>query len=102
MNGKVEEFLDGLRAGEPKAVDAANRLLGTLAQHRDPPPLSPRQAEVISLVAAGLSEGEIGIQMGISGYTVREHVRRAKLALGARTKPHMVALWLAWEATQQR
>ena len=50
----------------------------------------------------GLSEGEIGIQMGISGYTVREHVRRAKLALGARTKPHMVALWLAWEATQQR
>lgn len=100
MNGKVEEFISGLRAGEPRAVEAADRLLGTMARTHLPTELSPRQVEVLQFVAAGFSDGEIALQMGISTYTAREHVRRAKSALGARTRAHAVCLWLARESTQ--
>ena len=100
MNEKVDEFLDGLRAGEPKAVDAANRLLGTMARTHQPTELSPRQVEVLQLVAAGFSDGEIGLRLGISTLTAREHVRRAKSALGARTRAHAIALWVLREVRQ--
>ena len=94
MTGIVEEFLDGLRAGEPRAVQAVERLLGTMA-HKDPPShLTERQEEALLLMANGYTDGEIGLQMGISALTATEHVQRAKRALGARTRPHAVSLWV--------
>lgn len=99
MTGIVEEFLDGLRAGEPKAVEAANRLLGTMARtHQHPVHLSARQVEVLKHVAHGFSDGEIGLKLGISPLTVREHVRRSKQVLGARNRAHLIVLWVAQEA----
>ncbi|MEJ7785600.1 MAG: LuxR C-terminal-related transcriptional regulator [Solirubrobacteraceae bacterium] len=55
-------------------------------------PISPRELEVLRLVALGLANGEIASQLGISPETVRNHVRNARDKLGARTKAHAVAL----------
>ena len=95
MTGLVEKFLDGLRAGEPHAVAAANRLLGTMAHKHPPERLTPRQEEMLRLVATGWSDGEIALEMGIQRETVKKHVLDAKYRLGARTRPHAVVLWLA-------
>jgi DNA-binding NarL/FixJ family response regulator len=100
LNGLVEEFISGLRAGEPRAVEAANRLLGTMARKHPPTHITERQSEIVGLMAHGFSKGEIAAQLGVSENTVRTHVWRARSALGARTGPHMVSLWLAYEATK--
>jgi DNA-binding NarL/FixJ family response regulator len=90
-----EQFVEALRAGEPRAVEARNRLLRTMSRTHEPDAVTERQSEVIELLAGGMSDGEIALFLRIRTDTVREHVRRAKSALGARTRPHMVVLWLA-------
>ena len=99
MTDLVEEFLDGLRAGEPRAVQAAERLLGTMAHKAPRRTLRPRERQVIESAARGLSDKEIGLQLGLRQDTVRGYWQGAMRALGARHRVHAVVLWLA---TQQR
>jgi DNA-binding CsgD family transcriptional regulator len=49
--------------------------------------LTCRELQVASLIAEGKCDKEIARQLGISGYTVREHIRRifAKLNIGRRS-----------------
>ena len=54
--------------------------------------LTPRQCEVISLLAAGLTSKEIGERMGLSTRTVEMHVGRLLQRLGCRTRPEAVAI----------
>jgi DNA-binding CsgD family transcriptional regulator len=48
--------------------------------------LTRRELQIAMLIGDGKSDKEIAIQLGISGYTVREHIRRvfAKLNVGRR------------------
>jgi DNA-binding NarL/FixJ family response regulator len=55
------------------------------------PALTPRETEVLSHVADGLSHQEIGSRLSISPETVRTHVRKACERLNARTRTHAVA-----------
>ena len=55
------------------------------------PALTPREAEVLSHIADGLSHEEIGNRLSISPETVRTHVRKACERLNARTRTHAVA-----------
>lgn len=54
--------------------------------------LTPRQLEVLSLVAQGATDNEIALQLAISVHTVSEHVRAIRKALGARSRSHAIAL----------
>jgi PAS domain S-box-containing protein len=56
--------------------------------------LTPREREVITLLALGLSGAEIAERLVISPETVRIHVRNARQRLGARTRAHAIALAL--------
>jgi DNA-binding CsgD family transcriptional regulator len=56
--------------------------------------LSPREREVLSLLATGLTIPEIASELVLSPLTVRTHVRNAKDKLGARTTAHAVAIAL--------
>lgn len=93
-SARSDRFVEALRAGEPRAVQAANRLLGNLARKHEPTDLTERQHKVVELMARGWSDGEIALELGIHGDTVREHVGAAKRRLGARSRPHAVVLWL--------
>jgi DNA-binding NarL/FixJ family response regulator len=55
------------------------------------PELTEREREVLRLLADGRSYEEIGEQLGISGETVRSHVRKAMGRLEANTRTQAVA-----------
>jgi len=60
--------------------------------------LSPRQEQILGLVARGLSDKEISAQLEISPHTVRTYMDRLFHNLGCRTRGHAVALWLTSRA----
>ena len=53
---------------------------------RDPGSITPRQREVIQLIAEGLSNDELGVALGISPRTAKAHcdVLRQKLGVNRR------------------
>jgi DNA-binding NarL/FixJ family response regulator len=52
--------------------------------------LTPREGEVLALLADGLSNKQIGVQLGISDHTVKFHVNSILDKLGAETRTEAV------------
>jgi DNA-binding NarL/FixJ family response regulator len=88
-----------------KAMGAGNlyvdpRLVGLILRkhakigRRDPNELSPREADIVRLIAAGLSNREISIRLGLSDKTVKNHISHifAKLNVTARTQVVIYAI----------
>ena len=57
--------------------------------------LSPREHQVVELLAAGLTGEQVALRLGISPATVRVHIRNATAKLGASTRTHAVAIAVA-------
>lgn len=55
-------------------------------------PLSPRERQVLSLLAEGRTSAEVGVALGVSEETVQTHVRRAMTKLDARSRTQAVAI----------
>ncbi len=53
---------------------------------------SPREQQVAELIAQGLSNREIGLALGISYLTVKEHVRRVYAKIGVNNRVAAVLL----------
>jgi two-component system, NarL family, response regulator len=83
------QALDAIRAGRRYVDPALARV--ALGAKNGKPGLTPRETEVLSHVADGLSQEEIGRALSISPETVRTHVRKACDRLNARTRTHAVA-----------
>ena len=58
------------------------------------PALSPREREVMALMAEGLTAEHVAGRLGVGVETVRTHVRNAIRKLGARNRVHAIALAL--------
>ena len=56
--------------------------------------LSPREREVMLLMAEGLTAEAVGERLGVSVETVRTHVRNAIRKLGARNRVHAIVIAL--------
>lgn len=54
--------------------------------------ITPRELEVLALIADGHSTREIARSLWITEETVRTHVRRLLDRLGARTRAHAVSI----------
>ncbi|ETD34608.1 response regulator transcription factor [Williamsia sp. D3] len=54
--------------------------------------LTPRELEMVALVATGLSNQEIAERMFLSSFTVRAHVQRAMTKLDARDRAQLVVI----------
>ena len=59
---------------------------------------SPRQAEILNLVADGLSDKQIANQLGLSYGTVRTHLERFFTTSGVRDRAGAAALWVRLQA----
>jgi DNA-binding CsgD family transcriptional regulator/pimeloyl-ACP methyl ester carboxylesterase len=83
----VDFFCDGIvPAGEPPPP-------GLAAGHPAPPPgsLSPREQEVLRLLAAGESNRQIARRLGLSPHTVERHVANLYRKIGARGRADATA-----------
>lgn len=60
--------------------------------------LSPRQRDVLALVARGLTNREVGETLGIAADTVRTHVATILAALDVSNRTEATAAYLAWDA----
>ncbi len=63
------------------------------ANKRKPP--SPREAEIIALTGAGLSNGEMASRLAISQKTVESHIARLFMRYNVRNRTELVTLALA-------
>ena len=62
--------------------------------------LSPRETEILGLLAEGLNGQAIADQLFLSPETVRTHVRNATVKLGARTRVQAVAMLVSSRSTR--
>lgn len=69
------------------AASATSRALGELAE-----PLTPRESEVLQMLASGLGNKEIAAKLGISEHTVKFHVASILGKLGAASRTEAVSL----------
>lgn len=53
--------------------------------------LTPRQQEIVDLIAQGATDREIAIALHITESTAHKHVQNALRRMGARTRSHLVA-----------
>jgi DNA-binding NarL/FixJ family response regulator len=74
-------------------ADIAARAEPALAPVGTPlPELTEREREVVALVAAGRSNEEVGAHLYLSPLTVKTHVSRAMIKLGARDRAQLVVM----------
>ena len=107
-DGPAEEMLTAVRvvaAGESLlSPSVTRRVIAELVSHPEPserrPPgldeLTPREDEVLRLLARGRSNAEIADELVVSHETVKSHVARVLMKLGARDR--VQAVIAAYEA----
>jgi response regulator RpfG family c-di-GMP phosphodiesterase len=95
------------KAASPVELVAAVRAVAKGEEYRDPrltptelrahsrPRLTPREREVVTLLAQGLNGEEIAETLFIAPETVRTHLRNAMNGVGARTRAHLIAVAIA-------
>jgi DNA-binding NarL/FixJ family response regulator len=98
---QIRSAVERVAAGEAAIDPAVQRQLLTAVQRGETPPcpdddelpdgLTPREAEVLELIAAGLSNGEIADRLVVSGATVKSHVNHLFAKIGARDRAQAVA-----------
>src|SRR5437764_6320974 len=78
-----------------KAILVAGDLMRTAGASRIARPLglSSREAEVMSLIAQGHSNGEIAARLVLAEKTVKNHVNRIYAKLGAESRAAAIVRW---------
>ena len=88
----VQPVDEAARAASPARVEAPRLLEALRPAGEDGPPLTPRETEVLQLVAAGLQNKEIAAKLDLSLATVRNHVHNALEKLNVHSKLEMVSM----------
>jgi DNA-binding NarL/FixJ family response regulator len=91
-----DELIRGIQAaarGEaPIAPKAAREVLATRTDQQSKPKLSPREREVLGLIARGLPNKRIALELSISEKTVKAHLTSIFESLGVSDR-YQAALW---------
>lgn len=77
---------------EPKTRRQASTVYATVQPMELPAGITPREVEVLTLVAAGLSNKEISARLGNSARTVSTQIERLLAKLGQRSRAGLAAL----------
>ena len=78
-----------------RVPDSGANAFDAASEHVPEALLTPRETEVLSLVADGLSNKEIARRLGISLHTVKFHIESLLRKLGARSRAEAVAKGIA-------
>jgi DNA-binding NarL/FixJ family response regulator len=97
LGAAIEAVAEGLLVVHPHGAEAllsgANRLAESSAQAL-PEPLTPREVEVLRLLALGVGNKEIAARLNISEHTVKFHVASLMGKLDAETRTEAVTTGL--------
>ncbi len=67
--------------------------IGSIPSVTRPLGLSLREAEIMTLIAEGHSNGEIAAQLVLAEKTVKNHVNRIYAKLGAQSRAAAISCW---------
>lgn len=96
LKGSVrKELLDTIRSVHLGHRRIHAEVASMLAAHLGDENLSQREIEVLTLVAAGNSNREIGVRLSVTEETAKAHMKHIIAKLGANDRTHAVTLALA-------
>jgi DNA-binding NarL/FixJ family response regulator len=90
IRAAVEAVARGDAALDPSVQHHVVAALAAPAHPELPDDLTPREAEVLGLIAEGLTNSEIAERLVVSGATVKSHVNRIFFKTGARDRAQAV------------
>jgi DNA-binding NarL/FixJ family response regulator len=95
MKGELrKELLETIRAVHTGQKRLSPEVAAEIAEHATDGSLTPREIEVLRLVAAGNANKEIGVQLLLTEVTVKSHVKNVLAKLGANDRTHAVTIAL--------
>jgi DNA-binding NarL/FixJ family response regulator len=99
-DAEPSELVAGVRAAVAGSTPVSPRAADSLARPADPSigSLTPRERDVLALVAEGLANKQVARRLGISEKTVKAHLTRVFAALDV-TDRTQAALWFERHAT---
>jgi two-component system NarL family response regulator len=90
----AEDIMNAIRAVYAGNQAFPRRIAERMSSHQMTARISPRELEVLELVAKGLTNKEVATALGLSQFTVRNHLKQIteKLQVSDRTEAIFVAL----------
>jgi DNA-binding NarL/FixJ family response regulator len=89
-----KELLETIRAVHAGQKRLSSEAAAEIAEHVTDCGLTPREIDVLRLVAAGNSNKEIGARLSLTEVTVKSHVKSILAKLGASDRTHAVTIAL--------
>ena len=96
-DGTPDELMEALSAVASGGTYVDRRLRPALLSRRSTehqPSLSPREREIMDLLAQGLNGEQVAERLVLSSETVKTHIRNAMTKLEANTRVHAIAIAL--------
>jgi DNA-binding NarL/FixJ family response regulator len=89
-----KELLKTIRAVHAGQKRMSPEVASELAEHVTDGALTPREVEVLRLVAAGNANKEIGVRLSLTEVTIKSHVKNILAKLEANDRTHAVTIAL--------
>jgi DNA-binding NarL/FixJ family response regulator len=89
-----KELLETIRVVHAGQKRVSPEVAAEIAEHAADDALSPREVDVLRLVARGNANKEIAAQLFLTEETVKSHIRKILAKLGANDRTHAVAIGL--------
>jgi DNA-binding NarL/FixJ family response regulator len=89
-----KELLDTIRAVHAGQKRLSSEAAAEIAEHAADDTLTPREIDVLRLVACGNANKEIGALLSLTEVTVKSHVKNILAKLGANDRTHAVTIAL--------
>ena len=89
-----KELLETIRAVHAGQRRVSSEVAAGIAEHATADSLTPRETDVLRLVAGGNANKEIATQLGLTEETVKSHVKNILAKLGAHDRTHAVTIAL--------
>jgi DNA-binding NarL/FixJ family response regulator len=89
-----KELLETIRAVHAGHKRVSSEIAAEIAEHATDDALTPREADVLRLVARGNANKGIAAQLSLTEETVKSHIRSILAKLGASDRTHAVAIGL--------
>ena len=89
-----KELLETIRSVHAGQKRLSSEVAAEIAEHATDDALTPREIDVLRLVAGGNANKEIAAQLSLTEETVKSHIRNILAKLGANDRTHAVAIGL--------